>query len=121
MKKKDNNDELQYTIEAYLGSLKESPSHDWTKSVIKISWNNNSPTVDVRNINLTNNIIGKGISLSNEEADKLVSILLENDYGTLEELERAIDKKRKIFTPSGDTESLVDDVFLPISLSMDDD
>lgn len=91
-------DPVNYEIESYIGTIKESDKHNWTKSVIKISWNDNPSTLDIRNLNIAQNRIGRGISLSNEEADRLVDILVENDYGTMETLEEAIKRKRRMFT-----------------------
>ena len=44
--------------------------------------------------------MGKGVSLSNEEADMMVDILLQNDFGSIDEIERALDKRKSIFTPT---------------------
>lgn len=90
--------EFTYNIDAYIGSLKESDTHDWTKSVLRISWGDNPSTLDIRNVNMAQKRIGKGISLNNEEADKLVDILLECDYGTLASLEEAVRRKKEFFT-----------------------
>lgn len=91
-------EDLSYEIEEFVGSLKESDKHDWVKAVAKISWNGNPATNDIRNINPADNRIGKGISLSNEETDTLVDILLEKDYGSLEVLEEAVKRKKARFT-----------------------
>jgi hypothetical protein len=40
----------------------------------------------------------KGISLSDEEADRLVDILLESDFGSLDTLTKAVDRKKSRFT-----------------------
>jgi len=99
-KRKKPNEDFKFTIEEVLGVIKESSKHDWCKAIAKITWDSNPTTLDVRNINMSNNRIGKGISLSDDEANSLIDILLECDYGTLEALEKAIDKKRKRFTIS---------------------
>ena len=51
-------------------------------------------TLDIRNYNFGTKQIGKGISLSSEEADRLTNILLENDFGSLDELEKAVKRKK---------------------------
>lgn len=96
--KKDPN--FTYTIEEFVGAIKESTSHDWCKAVLRISWGDNPTSLDIRSVNMRKDEkrIGKGISLSNEEADRLVSILLDNGYGSLEDIEAAIKKRRSIFT-----------------------
>lgn len=95
---KFNKDDFNYEMIELLGSIKESPSSDWSKSVARISWNGNPSTIDIRNMNLSQEIMGKGISLTDEEADKLVDLLLSEDYGTVEMLEEALNKKKNRFT-----------------------
>ena len=34
---KNYNEKVKYEIEDYIGTIKESKTHDWTKSVIRIS------------------------------------------------------------------------------------
>ena len=86
-----------------LGVVKESGTTDWTKVVAYFNWlsdkkKGDKTTLDIRNYNFSTKRIGKGISLSNEETDRLVQILLENDFGTLEDLEAAVKRKRNFFT-----------------------
>ena len=103
MAKKTKSEAFKFEIVEFIGTLKESDRHDWCKSIARISWNDDPATLDIRNMNLSDHRIGKGISLTDEEADKLINILLENDYGTLELLEQAVTKKRNRFTISKDT------------------
>jgi hypothetical protein len=93
-KKKMTAEELTFEVEEILGTLKESDKHDWAKSVLKISWSDRPATVDIRSFNFSNNRPGKGISLSEEETDSLVNLLLENDYGSMPNLVSAITKKK---------------------------
>lgn len=96
---KKNNDEIKCEVKEVIGLLKE-PNKDWSKAVMSIAWFDNAPTVDIRNVNISTEPprVGKGISLTNEEADKLVSVLLDNGYGSLEDLEKAVNKKRSVFS-----------------------
>jgi len=98
MAKKFKDPEFKYEIEDIVGIVRENDTHDWVKAVLRIAWGDNPSTLDIRSINLKNKRLGKGISLSNEDADRLVNILLENDFGTLEDLENAIRRKRSFFT-----------------------
>lgn len=98
MGKKSKATEFTYELEDIVGIVRETDTHDWVKAVLRIAWNDNPSTLDIRSINLKNKKLGKGISLSNEDADRLVNILLENDFGTLEDLEKAIKRKRSFFT-----------------------
>lgn len=101
--------EFKYDIEEFIGVLKENDKNDWCKAVAKIAWNDNPATLDIRNINMGTKFPAKGISLSDEEADKLVDILLDNDYGSLETLEKAIERKRSRFTILGNATSAFND------------
>ena len=104
--KEDKN--FSFNIDEYIGSLKESTSHDWAKAVLRIAWNEKPSTLDIRNVNMAQQRIGKGISLSNEEADRLVAILLEQDYGTIDDLERALKRKRSFFQITNDIDEVLD-------------
>lgn len=103
---KTNKDDFSYEMIEFLGSIKESPSSDWSKSVARISWNGNPSTIDIRNMNLGKDIMGKGISLSDEEADSLVDLLLSEDYGSIEMIESALNKKKCRFTYSDDDSNI---------------
>lgn len=92
-----NKDDYNYEVIEFLGSVKESPSSDWSKSVARISWNDNQPSIDIRNMNISKEIMGKGISLSDEEADALVDLLLNEDYGSISALQNALEKRQKRF------------------------
>ena len=97
-KKSDN--QINFEIDHMIGNLKPDNSSGWNKGVGFISWNENTPTLDIRNMNIEKNIMGKGISLSNEEADELVDLLLKNDYGSIEAIEEALEKRKSFFTIS---------------------
>ena len=83
MAKKDNsNNEPFYEIGDILGIVKESGTTDWSKVVAYFNWlsekkKGDKTTLDIRNYNFSSKQIGKGVSLSHEEADRLTSILLE--------------------------------------------
>jgi len=96
-------------IKDFIGVLKESDKHDWCKAVAKISWNGRPATLDIRNINMAKGEARKGISLTDEEADRLTDILLENDYGSLEAIKEALDRKRSRFTIMNQASNCFDD------------
>jgi len=98
MAKKEKPEKIKFEIVEFIGSLKESDQHDWCKLVARIAWNDKPPSLDIRSMNLSDHRAGKGISLTDEEVDKLIDLLLENDYGSLELLEKAVAKKRNRFT-----------------------
>lgn len=69
-------------------------------------------------MNMANKRIGKGISLTNEETDKLVDLLLENDFGTTAALEECLRRRKEIFTISEeDIDKALDDrIYIDIKL-----
>lgn len=73
----------------------------WGIGVAKIRWNDDPTTVNIRNMNLSKDIIGKGISISDYEAELLTNLLVRNDYGDIEELKDAI-SRRKFVTDYGE-------------------
>lgn len=95
---KFNKNDFSMEIEEFIGVLKENDKNDWCKAVARISWNGNPTTVDIRNMNMAQNKAMKGISLSDEETDRLVDLLLDNDYGSLDSLTKAVDRKKSRFT-----------------------
>lgn len=105
---KKSSEEFSCTIKEFIGSVKDSSKHDWCKALMRITWGENPTSLDIRNVNMGIDPprVGKGISLSNEEADKLVALLLDEGYGSLEDLERAIKKKRSFFSITEDIEKM---------------
>lgn len=95
MAKKSNNEFTHEVIE-YLGQL-DNKETGWSKSIARIAWGDNPTTLDIRYMNIISNKMGKGISLTDEEADNVVNMLLEHDYGSIEALEKALLKKKKRF------------------------
>lgn len=66
--------EFKYEITQELGILSESKS-GWTRELNLISWNGAEPKFDIRDWAPGHEKMGKGISLSSEEVDKLKTIL----------------------------------------------
>lgn len=91
-KKKD----FDMEIIEMLGTISEGAS-GWIKGVAKVGWGDNQTTVDVRRFNMEKNIGAKGISLSDIEADELTHILLDNDYGNIDELQKAVERRKSRF------------------------
>lgn len=89
--KKSNDFEIKEIIKNL-----ELEDKEWTKSLIKIQWGNNPVSLDIRRINVSKNIIGRGVSFYNdEEIDNLVDSLLLLGYGTKNVLKYALDEKNK--------------------------
>ncbi|QTE74275.1 hypothetical protein JS518_15510 [Clostridiales bacterium FE2010] len=68
-------DEVKYEIQESFGVLSTSSS-GWTKELNLISWNDGEPKYDVRQWSPDHSKMGKGISLSREEAEELKNLLI---------------------------------------------
>ena len=66
--------EFKYEITQELGVLSEAKS-GWKRELNLISWNGGEPKFDIRDWAPDHEKMGKGISLSAEEVDKLKMIL----------------------------------------------
>lgn len=66
--------ELKYEIIQSLGTLSSSAS-GWAKELNLISWNDGEPKYDIRQWSPDHSKMGKGVSLSREEAQELVNLL----------------------------------------------
>lgn len=66
--------EIKYEIIEELGVLSES-AKGWTKELNLISWNGGAPKYDVRDWAPEHEKMGKGVTLSEEEAKKLYVLL----------------------------------------------
>ena len=76
-----------------VATLKETNSY--SKEVLRMIWGDNPITMDIRMVNKTNDFIGKGISLSDEECDMLVDILLDRGYGSIEKIKETLVKNMR--------------------------
>lgn len=66
--------EVKFEIKEELGTLSES-AKGWTKEVNLISWNSAEPKYDIRDWAPNHEKMGKGITLTVEEAEALYKIL----------------------------------------------
>ena len=66
--------DIKFEIQEELGTLSESPK-GWTKEVNRISWNGAKPKYDIRDWAPNHEKMGKGITLTAEEAELLYKIL----------------------------------------------
>ncbi len=67
-------EELKYEIIETFGILSTTPS-GWTKELNLISWNGGEPKYDIRQWAPDHAKMGKGVSLSREEAEELKQLL----------------------------------------------
>lgn len=66
--------EIKYEIIEELGVLSES-AKGWTKELNLISWNGGAPKYDIRDWAPEHEKMGKGVTLNEDEAKKLVELL----------------------------------------------
>lgn len=78
--------EFEYKVIKEIGTLSEPSSETgWDKVVSIISWNGGKPKLDIRMWSKDRSRMGKGVSLSNEEIQILLSMLEnEDDWNMVE-------------------------------------
>lgn len=70
--------DFSYEIIEEIGQVSKPTASGWSTRVNLISWNGGKPKVDIRSWNEDMSRIGKGISLSEEDAKDLAGLL--NSY-----------------------------------------
>lgn len=68
--------EFSFEIVEEIGTLSEG-SKGWSKQINKVSWSGNEPKYDIRDWNEDHTKCGKGITLTEEEAESLSELLSE--------------------------------------------
>ena len=68
--------EIKYEIVQHIGVLSEGEK-GWKKELNLISWNDREPKYDIRDWSPDNSKMGKGITLSEDEIEKLNHLLNE--------------------------------------------
>jgi len=66
--------DIKYEITKHIGLLSES-TKGWTKELNLVSWNNREPKYDIREWSPEHEKMGKGVTLSDEEAIILKKLL----------------------------------------------
>lgn len=66
--------DFKYDIVEEIGVLSES-AKGWTKELNKISWNGGEPKYDIRDWAPEHEKMGKGVTLTDDEAAKLLELL----------------------------------------------
>lgn len=66
--------DIKFEIKEQLGVISESPK-GWKKELNLISWNDGDPKYDIRDWDPMHEKMGKGITLTREEATKLYKLL----------------------------------------------
>lgn len=70
--------DIKYEITEELAILSES-SRGWTKEINLVSWNDREPKFDIREWSPEHERMGKGVTLSREEAKILKDVLSRMD------------------------------------------
>jgi hypothetical protein len=70
--------EIKYEITEELAVLSES-ARGWTKEVNLVSWNDREPKLDIREWSPEHERMGKGVTISKEEAKLLRDVLNKMD------------------------------------------
>lgn len=89
--------DFSYKVTEEIGVIGNPTPSGWTTQLNLVSWNGKEPKLDIRPWNEDHSRMGKGISLSMEEATEL-SILL-NSYlglGSEEDFERPLTKEEML-------------------------
>ena len=66
--------DIKFEITDHIGVLSEG-SKGWTKEINRVSWNDRDPKIDIREWSPDHTKMGKGITLTDEEAQKLKELL----------------------------------------------
>lgn len=83
--------DFSYEVTEEIGIIGNPTPSGWATQLNLVSWNGKEPKLDIRSWNEDRSRMGKGISLSIEEATELANLL--NSYlglGSDEELERPL-------------------------------
>ena len=67
-------DEIQFDVVKHIGVVSEGKG-GWKKELNLVSWNGRPPKLDVREWAPDHKKMGKGITLTQEEGDKLAELL----------------------------------------------
>ena len=73
----------EYEIVEHLGVISEN-AKGWTKELNLVSWNDREPKYDIRDWAPEHAKMGKGITLSADEAASLKEILAQIDFDSFE-------------------------------------
>ena len=66
--------DIKFEITEHIGTISEG-SKGWTKEINRVSWNDRDPKIDIREWSPDHTKMGKGITLTDEEAAKLKELL----------------------------------------------
>lgn len=65
-----------FNIEEHLGVITRH-STGWNKELNVVSWNGNTPKIDIRDWSSDHSQMGRGITLTDEEMQKVIELMIE--------------------------------------------
>ena len=107
-KTKEKKDYSRYKVEEILATLKKDEKSHWGKYILRCSFDDGTPTIDIRNMCFKEDgkhVVGKGIALSNKEADQLTNEMISHGFGDTDVLEKEIERRKKLYGFKGKEES----------------
>lgn len=66
--------------------LLEEYKNGWTKEINLVSWNDKDPVIDIRTWGKNKEVIGKGITLTDEEFKRIRKLIIDNNLTSIEDL-----------------------------------
>lgn len=73
MEKKSH--EIEFEITEHLDTLYTNPKSGWTKEINMVSWRGRPAKIDIREWDPEHTKMGKGVTLSNDEAQMVREVL----------------------------------------------
>lgn len=67
--------EITFEITEHLDTLYKNEKTGWTKEINFVSWNGRAPKIDIREWDPEHSKMGKGVTLSNDEAQMVLEAL----------------------------------------------
>lgn len=88
---------FDFEIEEVIECVKESPKTTWGKYVARISFDGKPAEINIRNIDIPNNRISTGITLTSEEIEEVTNTFIRMGYGSTELMETEHKKRTSRF------------------------
>ena len=67
--------DIKFEITEHIGDLSEANAKGWKKELNKVSWNGAAPKYDIRDWSPDHEKMGKGITMTEEEMERLKGLL----------------------------------------------
>jgi len=84
-------------IKEDLGIFGESEKSDWTKRLVRTSWFEKDPVLELRQLNDQVEPVkfGKGLAITDEEANNLAELLVENGFGRTDYIQQLLEDRNE--------------------------